>query len=218
MTDANFYALIMSASLVLMLAGAVFWVWLLVRDMANVNGKTIVVSGRGIGFFAIQVSIVVGLIGVIRAGGYGVLWIFLPYAPLLEWYNFIDFLDFLGQASLVPLSVGASTFFLLSLFKPTRSWVLAITGIAVVLSSLAAAEVVSRKRMCLTAKDWSVTSIARNNIFWSIRNANREWQWSFHAVIKVEDELWAWSYRWGQWWKVPDTVDGDLPTGTLECS
>ncbi|MEM7721977.1 MAG: hypothetical protein AAF376_06355 [Pseudomonadota bacterium] len=75
----------------------------------------------------------------------------------------------------------------------------------------------SQTAMCTAAQTEGLRDVARNTLGWSVMNTGREFQFETHALASRDDDFYAWSYGEMAWYRLPDTIAGNVDTGSRRC-
>lgn len=173
---------------------------------------------KAAGFVSVQIAAIAVLCGLLRGGMVvGFPLALFPFLVLLDFKRFALFFNIVGGDLVYVLLLTLLAFVFFFAFKKTRIWSFGAACGALLFSTIVAAELNSRRQICMAAEPYGVTDVHRNNILWSIRNAGEEFQWGFHAAIDVENKSLAWSYQAMDWYEVPAKVGATKPRHTLMC-
>lgn len=102
-------------------------------------------------------------------------------------------------------------------FRPLRLWA---PSVLIVLASCIGywrAETVSAAAICATARSQQATSVRRNSILWSIRNAPAAFQFGLHGEAMIDGRRYGWSYGEMDWYLIPETVYANVSPPERPC-
>jgi hypothetical protein len=96
-----------------------------------------------------------------------------------------------------------------------RIWCVAPSLLVALFTGIVIGENVSKQPMRETAASMGIEVLARNSLWWSLRNAPREFQWELHAGGRLEDQFFGWSYSEMNWYPIPETARANV--GVSDC-
>lgn len=170
---------------------------------------------RVVGAIALQFSLVTLVFGFLVGDG-AFLNALLP--PLL----FPNFLDvwfgenaFVSELRPTAAIAGGITLAVCLIISRIRIWCVAPSLLVALFTGIVIGENVSKQAMLETAASMGIEVLARNSLWWSLRNAPREFQWELHAIGKSQDQFFGWSYREMSWYPMPETALANV--GASDC-
>lgn len=203
--------LLVCVAILALICWLIIWAWLIFGIRKNGYRKAA-------GLVSVQIATIAVIYGLLRGGiEAGLFLILFPFWVFLEFDRLVLFFQIINRDLLYVVSLTLLALILFVSFKKTRIWAFGAACGALLFSTIVAAELNSRRQICMAAERYGVTAVHRNNILWSIKNAGAEWQWGFHAAIDVEDKSLAWSYQAMDWYEVPATVGATKPRHILTC-
>ncbi|MEL6466136.1 MAG: hypothetical protein AAFQ58_14305 [Pseudomonadota bacterium] len=94
-----------------------------------------------------------------------------------------------------------------------RPYLIGISGLVLLLTTVAIGEFFSKRQMCQTAHRFDVDVIYRHPFWWSLANTPREFQFQIHGILDASDGSYGWSYRAQSWYVIPEDARGNVTTG-----
>jgi hypothetical protein len=84
-----------------------------------------------------------------------------------------------------------------------RTWTISIVSVAVVVSGFSIAEIFTNRAMCKAAETLGILQFERRNSLWSFKELPEEHGRKPHALAKVSDRRYLWSYYDLNWYEAP---------------
>lgn len=206
----------MSVGLILAAMVFQFLVWLWVCAGIAEDGWR-----RILGAFALQFWGLLGLHFLVGANSAdALLWlIFAPLGWLIAFGNaVIDQSLFAVSFLPIPALVALVVFWLLFRRPTTRIYSFGISLLVLFLGAHVSAEIVSRTAMCRQAEQHGMTDFKRNTFIWSLRNTPDEFQFEIHAIARLGDRRFGWSYREMDWYELQPDTWGKVNADVFNCS
>lgn len=170
---------------------------------------------RIVGAIALQLSFVAFVFGLMVGEGAYLNALFPPlFFPqfLQVWFGDNAFVSALRPAAAI---AGGVTLAVCLIISRIRIWCVAPSLLVALFTGIVIGESMTKQAMRETAASRGIEVLARKSLWWSLRNAPREYQWELHAEGKLQDQLLGWSYREMNWYPIPDAARANV--GVSDC-